>query len=60
LKENISERAVTVLNPDRQIADETACEFLRLILPGRGYYVAMIVESEKRKYNEFAATIEDL
>jgi putative DNA primase/helicase len=46
--------------PDRQIIDDTALEFLRLILPDRGPYVAMIVESKQRKYNKFASTIEAL
>jgi hypothetical protein len=45
--------------PDRQMTDDTACQFLRLILPARGHYAAMIVESERRKYNKFASTIEE-
>jgi hypothetical protein len=49
-----------MLNRDRQPADETAYKFLELILPGRGYYVAMIIESERRRYNEFSPTIEGL
>lgn len=43
-----------------QNANETACQFLRLILPEQGHYVAMIVESEQRRHNEFAQTIERL
>jgi len=41
-------------------ADETAIQFLRLILPGRGFYAAMIVNSAKQKYNRFASTIPEL
>jgi len=37
-----------------------SCGFLRLILPERGLYVAMIIEPQGRKYNRFAATIEEL
>jgi hypothetical protein len=41
------------------VADETARQFLRLVLPDRGYYVGMILESERRN-NVFAPTIERL
>jgi hypothetical protein len=44
----------------RQSADETAIEFLRLMLPDRGFYAAMIVKSAKQKYNRFASTIPEL
>jgi hypothetical protein len=40
--------------------DETACNFLRLILPELGYYVALIITSEGRKQNRFAKTIPEL
>ena len=43
----------------QQVVDETACRFLRLILPDKGPYAAFIVETG-RKYNEFAPTIETL
>jgi len=40
-------------------ADDLASQFLQLIVPGAGPYVAYIVEPT-RKYNKFAPTIEEL
>ena len=40
--------------------DETACNFLRSILPELGYYVALVITSEGRKENWFATTIAEL
>jgi hypothetical protein len=50
----------TMPSSAQQSADETAIQFLRLILPDRGFYAAMIVKSERQKYNRFASTIPDL
>jgi hypothetical protein len=45
---------------DRWVTDDLALQFLRLILPDRGHYVAWIKTSHGRKYNRFASTIEEL
>jgi hypothetical protein len=50
----------TLSSSARQSADETAIQFLRLILPDRGFYAAMIVRSAKKKYNRFASSIPEL
>jgi hypothetical protein len=52
--------SATIAADDRRSVDDLAHQFLRLILPDRGHYVSMIVESEGRKYNNFAPTIEEL
>src|SRR5260370_42302862 len=47
--------------PDRQTADETGCQFLRLILPDRGYRVATIKNSRTGRFeNIFSSTNEEL
>jgi hypothetical protein len=43
----------------RQRADNTACQFLRLILPEQGVYIATLNRGES-KWNEFAQSIEQL
>ncbi|HEV7982716.1 MAG TPA: AAA family ATPase, partial [Xanthobacteraceae bacterium] len=53
-----SHHAVTANN--RRAVDDLAHQFLRLILPDRGHYVAWIKTSDGRKYNRFASTIEEL
>jgi hypothetical protein len=45
---------------DQRTVDDLAHQFLRLILPDRGHYVAWIKTSDGRKYNRFASTIEEL
>jgi hypothetical protein len=45
---------------DRRVVDDLALQFLRLILPDRGYYVAWIKTSDGQKYNRFASTVEEL
>jgi hypothetical protein len=40
--------------------DETACQFLHLILPDHGPYIVFVNEPNGRKRNVFASTIEEL
>ena len=45
----------------RRLIDTTACEFLRLILPDRGYYAATIRRARTGRFeNVFAGSIEEL
>jgi hypothetical protein len=53
-----SERNSTVAF--RQTTNEAACQFLQLILPEEGPYVAWIKKSNGRKYNLFASNISEL
>ena len=53
-----SEKNLTV--SIRQTTDEAACQFLQLILPEQGPYVAWIKKSNGRKYNLFASNISEL
>jgi hypothetical protein len=55
-----SQTSETVESAAELSVDDVACKFLRLILPEHGPYVAMIVEAQGRKYNRFAATIDEL
>jgi hypothetical protein len=50
----------TLSSSARLSADETAIQFLRLILPNRRFYAAMIVKSARQKYNRFCSTIPEL
>jgi hypothetical protein len=56
--QQIQSRAAVGANDCR--IDDVARQFLRMILPDQGHYVAWIKTCDGRKYNRFASTIEDL
>jgi hypothetical protein len=64
IKSTASEPSLQALDPkaatSQQHTDDTACQFLRLILPEHGPYALTVALSSGATFNEFAATIEDL